>query len=235
MVALAGPRSRDVLAAAFPDVATDDERLPKMSLVEGAFEDAPLRIQRVSYSGERAYEIHVASHRATDLADRLMVAGAPFGIAPYGVDAMGALRIEKGFAAGGEIDGTTTLDDIGLALLARKSGGFAGNVLRKRPALTDPSRRSLVGLVCLDPQKRLRTGSIVFAAGVRHEGHGIGHVTATTLSPETGKQIALALVAGGMSRLGQSVVATFPVTGEVVNARVVSPVFLDPAGVRLDA
>jgi sarcosine oxidase subunit alpha len=235
MLALAGPCSRDVLAAAFPDIATDDETLPKMGIVTGTFEGAALRIQRVSYSGERAYEIHVGARRGVALADHLLAAGKTFGIAPYGVDAMGALRIEKGFAAGGEIDGTTTLDDIGLGQLATGPGGFVGDVLRKRPALTDPARRSLIGLKCIDPGARIRSGSIIFATGDAQRGHGIGHVTAVTFSPETGTQIGLALLSGGLARLGETLVAAFPVQNETTRVRVVSPVFLDPDGARLNA
>lgn len=235
MFALAGPRGRDVLAAAFPAIATDDESLPKMGLVTGAFGGEALRIQRVSYSGERAYEIHVGARRGAALADHLLAFGEPFGIAPYGLDAVGALRIEKGFAAGGEIDGTTTLEDIGLGPLAKKAGGFVGDVLRKRPALTKSTRRSLVGLESLDPGKRLRTGSILYAEGAPQHGHGIGHVTAVTYSPETGKHIALALLSGGQARIGETVVAAFPVQGDTARARVVSPVFVDPEGARPDA
>ncbi|MFC0012559.1 sarcosine oxidase subunit alpha family protein [Devosia nitrariae] len=235
MLALAGPRSRDVLAAAFPDIATDDESLPKMAVVTGTFAGEVLRIQRVSYSGERAYEIHVGSRRGAALADHLMAAGQPVGVEPYGVDAMGALRIEKGFAAGSEIDGTTTLDDIGLGGLAKKSGGFAGAVLSRRPTLTNPDRRRLVGLQCLDAGRQLRTGSILFSEGAPQRGHGIGHVTAVTFSPETDKQIGLALLSGGPERIGETMLATFPVRNEMVRVRVVSPVFVDPDGARIDA
>ena len=148
---------------------------------------------------------------------------------------MGAVRIEKGFPAGGEIDGTTTIDDIGLAPLAKKGGGYVGAILRNRPALTSPARRQLVGLESLEADVPLRTGSILFADGAPQRGHGIGHITAVTYSPATGKHIALALLSGGPSRLGETVVAAFPVKNLSVRARVVSPVFLDPEGTRLDA
>ncbi len=235
MVALAGPSSRQVLAAAFPDIGTDDAALPKMAFVTGQFAGEALRIQRVSYSGERAYELHVGARAGTALAEHLLSAGKPFGIAPYGVDAMGALRIEKGFPAGGEIDGTTTLEDVGLAGLAKKRGGFAGAVMRRRPALMDSKRRQLVGLESLEPGRALRSGAILFAEGSPHRGHGIGHVTAVTFSPEAGEHIALALLSGGTSRLGETVVAAFPVGRESTRARIVAPCFLDPEGQRLDA
>lgn len=234
MLALAGPRSRKVLAAAFPGIVTDDAALAKMAFTTGQFADEALRIQRVSYSGERAYELHVGARAGDALADHLLAAGKPFGIAPYGVDAMGALRIEKGFPAGGEIDGTTTLQDVGLAALAKKRGGYVGAVMRQRPALMATDRRQLVGLESL-AARPLRTGAILFADGAPRRGHGIGHVTAVTFSPETGKHIALALLSGGAARHGETVVAAFPVAGESDRAKVVPPCFLDPDGGRLDA
>jgi methylglutamate dehydrogenase subunit C len=209
--------------------------LPKMGHVEGRFADAPLRIHRVSYSGERAYELYVGAGSGEALAVHLEAMGAPFGLRPYGVDAMGALRIEKGYAAGGEIDGTTTLEDIGIGAAARAGGGFVGDVLRKRPALTDPNRRRLVGLECLERDGRLRSGAILFEERAPLAGHGVGHVTAVTYSPELGRHIALALLSGGASMIGRTVIAASPVHREATAARVVSPVFLDPQGARLDA
>jgi sarcosine oxidase subunit alpha len=235
MLALAGPRSRDVLRAAFPEIATDDGALPKMAFTTSQFGGEALRIQRVSYSGERAYELHIGARAGIALADHLLAAGKPIGIAPYGVDAMGALRIEKGFPAGGEIDGTTTLEDVGLAALAKKRGGYVGAVMRQRPALMAADRRQLVGLESLESGRTLRTGSILFADGAPQRGHGIGHVTAVTFSPERGKHIALALLSGGAVRQGETIVAAFPVAGDSTRAKVVPPCFLDPDGERLDA
>jgi heterotetrameric sarcosine oxidase alpha subunit len=234
-IALAGPLSGSILVAAFPALDTSDAALPKMGSVEGRFAGAPLRIHRMSYSGERAYELYVGARQGEALALHLDAAGAPFGLKPYGVDAMGALRIEKGYAAGGEIDGTTTLEDIGLGMVARPGGGFVGDVLRKRPALADPSRRQLVGLECLKPDDRLRSGAILFAEGAPRVGHGIGHITAVTYSPDLDRHIALALLAGGPSMLDRTVISASPVHGEATPARVVSPAFLDPQGTRLDA
>ena len=43
-----------------------------------------------------------------------MEAGAAFGIMPYGLEALGVLRIEKGHPAGAELSGQTTAQDLGL-------------------------------------------------------------------------------------------------------------------------
>src|SRR5215211_5781996 len=100
---------------------------------------------------------------------------------------MGALRVEKGHVAGPEIAGCTTLDDLGVGRLARRGGGFAGDALRRRPALIDPDRPSLVGLECLEAGKRLRPGAFLFAAGDAIAGHGRGRITSTTFSPTFGR------------------------------------------------
>jgi sarcosine oxidase subunit alpha len=146
---------------------------------------------------------------------------------------MDALRIEKGHVGRPEIDGRTTLDDLGLGGMASKKKGFVGEVLRRRPGLIDPGRRRLVGLESLEPGQRLRCGAILFAGGEKLSGHGRGHVTSVTYSPTLDRYIALALYEGGLARAGEEVVAAHPVKGETVRARITSPVFLDPQGERL--
>ncbi|MEI9964422.1 MAG: hypothetical protein WDM92_06660 [Caulobacteraceae bacterium] len=68
----------------------------------------PARLFRVSFSGELAYELAVPARYGAALAEAILDAGAPFGIAPYGSEALGVLRIEKGHAAGPELNGQTT-------------------------------------------------------------------------------------------------------------------------------
>jgi hypothetical protein len=60
----------------------------------------PARLYRVSYSGELAYEIGVSAGYGDALIRALIAAGAPHGIAAYGTEALGVMRIEKGHAAG---------------------------------------------------------------------------------------------------------------------------------------
>ena len=117
--------------------------------------------------------------------------------------------------------------------MASKEKAFVGRELRMRAGLQDPERWSLVGLECLEPGKRLRGGSILFAADEPLKGHGRGYITSVTWSVELQKYIALGLYDGGLKNLGQEVVCAFPLKGEQVRARVVSPVFLDAKGERL--
>ncbi|MER9631360.1 sarcosine oxidase subunit alpha family protein [Mesorhizobium sp. M0296] len=232
-MSVAGPNSRAILNAAFPALDVSEEALSHMGLLESEWEGRALRILRLSYSGERAYEVYVGATAGEQLWSRLLEAGRPFDLKPYGVEALGALRVEKGHVAGPEIDGRTTLDDLGLGRMAGKRSGFVGDVLRRRPALRAPNRQRLVGLECIEEGKRLRGGAILFLPDEKPHGHGRGRVTSVTFSPECGHYVGLALLAGDVAAEGSEVVAVYPMKVETVRARVVSPVFIDPQGERL--
>lgn len=232
-MSVAGPRSRDILAAAFPGLDVADEALPHMGLLEDRFQGRALRIIRLSYSGERAYEVYAAASAGEAVWRRLIEVGAPLGLKPYGVEALGALRVEKGHVAGPEIDGRTTLDDLGLGRMVAKRSGFVGDILRRRPAFSAPDRQRLVGLRCADEGQRLTGGAIVFSPGDALQGHGRGRITSVTYSPSLGGYVGLALLAGDAAAEGAEVITVHRVRNEVVRARVVPPVFLDPAGERL--
>ncbi|WP_318012834.1 sarcosine oxidase subunit alpha family protein [Mesorhizobium sp. CA13] len=232
-MSVAGPGSRDVLAAAFPALDVSNETLPHMGVIEAGFEGRALRIIRLSYSGERAYEIYVGASAGGQAWSRLIEAGAPFGLKPYGVEALGALRVEKGHVAGPEIDGRTTLDDLGLGRMVGKHGGFVGDVLRRRPAFQAPDRQRLVGLECIEDGRRLRGGAILFLPGDAVVGHGRGRITSVTFSPELGHYVGLALFAGNAAAEGDEVIAAYPMRTETVRARIVPSVFLDPKGERM--
>lgn len=232
-MSVAGPNSSAILGAAFPALDVSDEALPHMGLLESEWEGRGLRILRLSYSGERAYEIYVGATAGEQLWSRLLEAGRLLELKPYGVEALGALRVEKGHVAGPEIDGRTTLDDLGLGRMAGKRSGFVGDVLRRRPALQAPNRQRLVGLECIEDGKRLRGGAILFLPDEKPHGHGRGRVTSVTFSPERGHYVGLALLAGDVAAEGSEVVAVYPMKAETVRARVVSLVFVDPQGERL--
>src|SRR5271165_2431212 len=232
-MSVAGPRARDALALALPLIDTTDAALPQMGVRESEVDGIPIRLLRLSFSGELAYELYVPAGHGIALWERLLERGAPLGIRPYGLEALASLRIEKGHVAGLELDHRNTLDDLGLGKMAKKDRPYVGRELRERPGLRAQERWSLVGLECLEPGQRLRGGSILFAAGDAIEGHGRGYITSVTWSTELHKYIALALYQGGLRHQGVEVVCAYPLKGEQVRARVVSPVFLDPAGERL--
>ncbi|MDH4107518.1 MAG: sarcosine oxidase subunit alpha family protein [Gammaproteobacteria bacterium] len=232
-IAVAGPRSRELLLRLFPDTVPG---LPFMGVADAEHAGLPVRILRVSFSGELGYELYVPSSGGEALLRALCSAGDEFDVRPYGLDAMDILRIEKGHLTGSELDGNRTLADAGLARLAREDEGFIGAALSRRPGLLDPGRPRFVGLEPLDPAQSIRAGAhLVAAASPREPDESLGHVSSACFSPALGRHIGLGFLAGGDERQGSVVHVADPLAGTHVAARVVSPCFVDPAGERLRA
>ena len=78
---------------------------------------------------------------------------------PYGTEALGVMRIEKGHVAGNELNGQTTARDLGLGRMMSTKKDFIGRVMAGRPALVDPDRPALVGFKPVDQARRLRAGA----------------------------------------------------------------------------
>ena len=235
--AISGPKARDVVAAvvdidvsnaAFPFLAVGDCRVRAGDAL------IPARLFRMSYSGELAYEIHVPADRGRAMWDAVLVAGEPFGLMPYGTEAMSTLRIEKGHVViGPEADGRTTADDLGMGKLVSAAKWCIGKPLLARPALTDPNRWQLVGLTALDGAAMPRAAKIVADPDHPAPNPMLGHVTSWCFSPNLDAWIALALVARGRERHGETLWAVSPLAGARVRVVVGPPCFIDPQGERL--
>ncbi|WP_342618031.1 sarcosine oxidase subunit alpha family protein [Rhodoferax sp. GW822-FHT02A01] len=235
-MSVAGPKVRDVMRAAFPGLDFSNEAFPFMGVLdatlEGALAGVKVRIIRLTFSGEMAYEVYTPTHHGRAIWDHLMQAGKPWNLGSYGLEALGSLRIEKGHVVGSEMDGRTTLDDMGAGKMASQLKPFWGDALRRSENLTRKDRAALVGLEALDANEPPNNGAILFFADDEIKGHGRGHITSTTYSKHVGKPIALGLLQGGTSHVGQIVVAASPVHGRQYKLKVVEPCFLDPEGNR---
>lgn len=230
-VALAGPRAREVLQALARDEDVSDEALPFVHWRELAVAGLPAHVFRVSYSGELAYEIMVPAGFGETLWDALMDAGKPFGIVPYGTEAMDVLRVEKGHCVvGAEIDGRTTPDDLGLSRMV-KSGDFFGRRSLDRPALKNPKRLQLVGVIADGAVSR--SARLVADPDRPSPMPTDGHVTSARFSPALDRHVGLALVSGGRARVGERLYAVAPLTGERTTVILAEPVLFDPKGGRL--
>ncbi|MDM5148191.1 2Fe-2S iron-sulfur cluster-binding protein, partial [Candidatus Persebacteraceae bacterium Df01] len=91
VIALVGPKSRDILSAV-TDISLTTEDFPFMSMREGAVAGVRARVCRVSFSGELSYEINVPSRYGLHVWETLMAAGEPHHITPYGTETMRVLR-----------------------------------------------------------------------------------------------------------------------------------------------
>jgi sarcosine oxidase, subunit alpha len=235
VIAVQGPKARSVLAG-LVDVDLAPTALPHMGAVTGHICGVPLRLFRVSFTGELGFEVNVPADFGPAVWQAIHAAGEPHGITPYGTETMHVLRAEKGYIiVGQDTDGTVTPDDAGLAwAIGKNKPDFVGKRSLQRPALLSPQRRQLVGLLTRDPQVVLEEGSQVLAeAEVPIPSRPLGHVTSAYRSTTLGRSIALALVAGGRARLGQTLYVARP--GGAVAVEVTSTVFFDPKGARLNA
>lgn len=234
-IALAGPKARDLLRQLGPNVELDTKSMPYASIRDCSLGGAAVRLLRISYSGELAYEIHVPAGDAPGLWLALLEVGKPFGIAPYGTNAMGVMRIEKGYPSGPELDGRVTPGDLGMMRLVATDKDFVGRCLLARPGLCAPSRPSFTGFIPVDRNTPLRAGAQITADAAPPPVAAIGHISSACFSPTLGYPIALGFLADAEARQGETVFARFPLRNETVAVKVVQPVFYDQPGERYRA
>ena len=229
--AVAGPRSREVVAPILTGLDLSNEAFPFMAVAEATVAGVPGRVFRISFSGELAYEIAVPAAHALAVWSALLESGARCDLRPYGLDALNTLRIEKGHVTTAELNGNTTAGDLGLERLMKKQGDFIGRTLAQRAALASPQRLQLVGVRPSDRTQRLRNGSQLVAPGARDE--SLGYLTSATPSVEFEGWVGLALLRGGRQRLGARLLARSPVHEEATEVQILGPHMLDPENTRV--
>ena len=234
-----GPRSRDVIGALFPQVDVSNAAFPFMTWRDTELDGVPIRLARISFSGELAFEVYVSPWYAVAVWQRLLEAGFRYGITPYGTETMHVLRAEKGYPIiGQDTDGTVTPHDLGMAwAVSKKKPDFIGKRSFARAENRSPLRKQLVGLLPVDRRTVLPEGSqiVEFAADASLPPPPVpvlGHVTSSYRSAELGRPFALALLKAGRSRIGDTV--HVPVKGTLVPVEITGPVLVDPEGARRD-
>ncbi|KAA9394350.1 sarcosine oxidase subunit alpha family protein [Kocuria coralli] len=238
-VAIAGPDSRAVVEKLAPDLDVSNEAFPFMAFRETLLASGiPARVCRISFSGELAFEINVASWYGLAVWEAVAEAGAEFGITPYGTETMHVLRAEKAFPiVGQDTDGTVTPQDLGMTWVVSKTKDFIGKRSYDRPDATSPERKQLVAVLPTDPGLRLPEGAQLIENGTpvtpeRGPVPMVGHVTSSYRSAALERTFGLALVKNGRNRIGETLQA--PLDGGLVDVVVAEPVLYDPEGNRRD-
>ncbi|MGE0007599.1 MAG: sarcosine oxidase subunit alpha family protein, partial [Parvibaculaceae bacterium] len=203
-MAVAGPYSRPTLQKIVDDVTLDDQTFPYLAAKElSILGGITARLFRISFSGEHAYELSVPADYGNLVARALMQAGEEFGITPYGVEALSVMRIEKGHVAGGELNGTTTADDLGLGRMMSTKKDYIGRMMAAREGLTAKDRDVVVGIRPVDKADRIRAGSHLLK---RDDAPSLaasqGYITSVAYSPTLGYWLGLALFRNGRERHG---------------------------------
>jgi sarcosine oxidase subunit alpha len=235
VIAVQGPRARDILAPLVEGIDLDAAAFPHMAARTGRICGVPARVFRVSFTGELGFEVNVPADFGRAVWEAIWTEANEHGACAYGTEAMHVLRAEKGFIiVGQETDGTVTPDDAGLAWASGKQKkDFVGKRSLLRPDMVKPGRRQLVGLAPADPKQALEEGAQITELSNPPRGtSALGHVTSSYWSETLEREIALGLVADGRRRTGQRLFV--PIGSASAAVEVVSPVFYDPKGARLN-
>ncbi|SMO92506.1 sarcosine oxidase subunit alpha family protein [Paracoccus laeviglucosivorans] len=233
-LSVAGPNARKLLERVVDGFDLSNEAFPFMACAALTIcGGLRARIFRISFSGELAYEIAVPARYGNALMARLIEKGADLGATPYGTETLGVLRIEKGHAAGNELNGQTTAQMLGMGRMVSTKKDSIGAVLSRREGMV-ADRRVLVGLQPVDAADPVVAGSHLFTQGAeQNTATDQGWITSACFSPHIGSAIGLGYLENGAERMGEVITAANPLQGQSVAMRIVSAHFVDPEGGRL--
>jgi sarcosine oxidase subunit alpha len=233
---IAGPNSRNLLNKIIdPSFNISNETFPYMACAEITIcSGVRARIFRLSFSGELAYEISVPSRYGDALIRKLISAGKEFNVTMYGTEALGVMRIEKGHAAGNELDGRNTPVNLGLNGLMAKKKDYIGKTLSSREKLS--GNETMVGFLSVNPSDKLTNGSHFVNIGdeILPE-NDQGHMSSVAYSPILERYIGIGFLKNGKDRYDETLRAIDFLQNNHVEVKVVSPHFIDPNGDRLRA
>ena len=226
-IAISGPHAKAIVDGLGLRVELEDAEFPHMSVRDARFGGRPARVARVSFTGERGYEISVPASLGAQLWQRAREAGA----VPLGIEALGVLRAEKGYLyIGQDTDGETMPHDLGMVgPRAKRQDAYVGDRSLFTPVANKPDRKRLVGLL-VDGASPIPTGAHAIERKAGHK-RSLGYVTSSYHSAHLGHPIDLGLIEGGSER------GTVEIEhlGQSFRAHLVPPCFLDPKGERLNA
>ncbi len=235
-VSLSGPRSRELVEELVEELDLSPEAFPHMSVRDARIDDVPVRLFRISFTGEMGYEIQIPADFGLSLWERCVELGERYDLTPFGTEAMHVLRAEKGYIiTGQDTDGTVTPADLGMDwIVSKKKGDFIGKRSLARADMERDDRKQLVGLLPKDPDALLEEGAqIVADPNQTIPMTMIGHVTSSYRSPELGRSFALAMVKEGRSLMDKTLYV--PMFDRTIAVTVTEPVFIDKEGTRLHA
>ena len=235
-IAIAGPNSRKIISKIVDkQFDVSNKNFPFMACKEITICGGVLaRLFRISFSGELAYELSIPTQYASSLVSYLMEIGKDENIIPYGTEALGVMRIEKGHAAGAELNGTISAQNLNMGKMVSNKKDSIGMVLSKREGLNTLDGLRLVGLKPIKANHQLVSGSHLFnSSDTITPINDLGYITSSCYSPTLKSSIALGFLKNGNSRHGDYLKASNPILKTEVLAEVCNSIFVDPNGDRL--
>jgi 4-methylaminobutanoate oxidase (formaldehyde-forming) len=190
VLGLMGPRSRDLLSQ-LTDADLANAAFPFATSQEIDLGFARARASRITYVGELGWELYLPTEFAQDVYDRLVEAGAAFGLNHAGYHAMNSLRIEKAYRHWGhDITEEDTPDEAGLgfAVKLNKARDFIGReaLLRRREK---PLARRLAQIVLEDEAPLLHHNEPVL-----QDGRLVGRIASGMFGHTIGRAVGLGYI-----------------------------------------
>jgi dimethylglycine dehydrogenase len=183
---LAGPRSRDVLAA----ITDADLGAGWLTHQAATVAGQAARLVRVSFTGELGWEIHAAHDAMPAIDDALQEAGADHGLGPFGMFALDALRLEKGYRTWkGDLSTDYTMLEAGLERFIRfDKDDFPGREALLRERENGPAKRFATMVV------EAGEFDAPYMSTVWHREENVGEITSGGWGHRVDRSIALGVV-----------------------------------------
>ncbi len=157
-------------------------------------------ISATGYTGSGGFEIYCKNTEVEQVWNKVLEAGANFGIKPIGLAARDTLRLEMGYCLyGNDIDDTTSPIEAGLGWITKFTKDFVNAEALAKQKAEKPMRK----LVAFELNERgiPRQGYDIVDA----EGNTIGKVTSGTMSPSLGKGIGMGYIPSVSSKVGTEI------------------------------
>ena len=206
-VAVQGPRVKDFINAVVPGASVSARRvnavtdLKKNEIGGFHFEHGNLLVSRTGYTGEDGFEIMGGDEAILRVWNKILEAGAPFGIKPCGLGARDTLRTEVCYPLyGHELDEETTPIEAALGrFVSLDKGDFVGGpALAAQNAAGVPKK--LIALKMAGASAPPRPGYPIYCGNIR-----IGAVTSGTPSPSLGIGVGMGYVLPEFTQPGRSI------------------------------
>ncbi|MFT5502525.1 MAG: dimethylglycine dehydrogenase [Gammaproteobacteria bacterium] len=219
---IAGPNAQTLLSrVTLADVSTDS--FPFLSVREMDIGQCQAIVQRVSYTGDRGYEIYVPWHQQAGLYDVLTHAGQDLGLKPFGMRAMMSLRLDKSFGSWmREFKPDYMPVETGLDRFVdyNKPAEFIG----KAAALAE--RESGVKRKLCSFKVDAKDADVVAWEPIWHSGEVVGYVTSGGYSHHTQTSIAFGFLPTELIKEGA--IVEIEILGEMIKAELYSKPLFDP-------
>ena len=198
LLAIQGPKAAEAMQSLS---SVDLAGIPFYHFVVGDFADIPhVIISATGYTGSGGFEIYCKNDEVQQVWDKVLEAGASYGIKPIGLAARDTLRLEMGYCLyGNDIDDTTSPLEAGLGWITKFTKDFVNSEALKAQKEAGVTRK-LVGFE-LEDRGIPRQGYTITDT----EGTPIGVVTSGTMSPSLGKGIGMGYVPVSHTKPGTTI------------------------------